>query len=88
MRASGSIVIQPSRPIWMVSPDFAIPFVLCFIAYEILQYMIYVMVTSRAQFYALLSRTCKPAAGPRRAIVSWLGCRGQLGMRALATELA
>ena len=30
MRASGSIAIQPSHPIWMVSPDFAIPFVSCF----------------------------------------------------------
>ena len=27
MRASGSIAIQPSHPIWMVLPDFAIPFV-------------------------------------------------------------
>ena len=30
MRASGSIAIQPSHPIWMVSHDFAIPFVSCF----------------------------------------------------------
>ena len=30
MHASGSIAIQPSHPIWMVSLDFAIPFVSCF----------------------------------------------------------
>ena len=36
MHASGSIAIQPSHPIWMVSPDFAFPFVSCFACFYFL----------------------------------------------------
>ena len=57
MRASGSIAIQPSHPIWMGSPDFAIPFVSCFACFCSIFFF----------FFSTPWRAPRPLAGPRPA---------------------